>query len=71
MSVCVCLGYWGEGRREVGIWLMSAVRAWDFLSINARSGYSILIQPELTRMHIHKYNRKCIHCMLVNIAIHI
>ncbi len=65
VCVCVCwdIGGRGGGRLE---WLMSAVRARDFLSINAGSGYSMLIQPELARMYIHKYNRKCVHCMLVN-----
>ncbi len=73
VSVCVCVCVWDIGGRGGGRleWLMSAIRACDFLSINAGSGYSMLIQPELARMHIHKYNRKCVHCMLVNIAIHI
>ncbi len=73
MCVCVCVCVWDIGERGGGRleWLMSAVRARDFLSINAGSGYSMVIQPELTHMNIHKYNRKCVHCMLVNIAIHI
>ncbi len=75
MHVCVCvcvhvcvwdIGGRGEGGLE---WLMSAVRARNFLSINACLGDSMLNQPEFTRMYIYKYNRTCVHCRHVHIAI--
>ncbi len=64
-GMCVCAYVWDIGGRERGRleWLMSAVRARDFLSIIAGEGYSILILPELIRMYTD-------HVYIVGMCIH-